>query len=119
MISILEYCSKSKFINDGCVSVVRFSVDSKEIANMHYKQFETKIVFKRSGILSDVAKSVQLQFDEVERLKPLQTKRGAIFTFIMDLHDDDHFDSVKRELRDAIMGGTLVQVKFNTCTYCI
>ena len=113
MISVLEYSSKSKFINAGCVSVVRFTVESSEIADMKLNEFRKRVVFKRFGILSSFAKSVELQFDEVERLNPLHTKKGAVFTFIMDLQNDDQYENVRIELRNAIRDGTLVRVRYN------
>ena len=112
LISIFEHKMKTKFLNKGCVIVSRFSVESQELAHLTKIQFDSRVVFKKSAAVHSIAKCVELNQDQVERLVPLQHKHGATVTFIMELNDQKHFQNVTDLLGQAINDKSLDKVTF-------
>ena len=112
MLSVFEHKMKSKFLKAGCVIAAIFSFESKELASIRMRQFESRVVFKKHQIVNSVAKCVELSKEQVERLIPLQHKHGATFTFIMELTHQSHFENVAHLLNQGIDDNSLNRVKF-------
>lgn len=69
--------------------MVKFDVESKEISQMSHKQFESKIVFKRQKLVNGIGKTLEIRFEQIERLPPWQYKNGAKFEFIIETEVND------------------------------
>ena len=112
LISVFEHKMKSKFLKKGCVIVSRFSVKSPQLAQLKQSKFDSRVVFKKRAAIHSIAKCVELNTDQVERLVPLQHKHGATVTFIMELNDQKHFQNVADLLGQAINDKSLDKVMF-------
>ena len=75
---------------------------------MKFSKFRQKIVFKRFDFIHCVGKMVNVNIERVERLIPLQTKKGAIYTFFIECNSNQ-FDNTILLMKDVIKDNTLAR----------
>ena len=120
VLSIIQHFSTNKFIKPQNIFVIKFNIESQDIQKLDdKKQFSNKIVFiKYNAIINCIAKILQIDDKQIERLKPLQNSKGAIFTFIIEknisnnINKFNFIDTIKRHFIESIKTGQLL-IEFN------
>ena len=114
LLSIIQHFTSRKFIQPQNIFVIRFNVECNDIALLETKtKFSNALVFnKYDAITHSISKLLRINDKQVERLKPLQYSKGAIFTFIVEKNhqkNDTFIDNIKRYLNNSIVNGSLVE----------
>ena len=109
VLSLVEFIFSRKFIKSNSLLVIRFSINARNIARMKHRDFRSKIIFKRIKLVHCVAKMLNTSNEFVERLIPLQTKKGAMFTIVVQCRSHT-FDDTMSLMDAAMQDGSLGKV---------
>ena len=108
LLSVFEYVFSSKSIKSDNVAIIRFNIESQTIANFTYKKFISKIAYRPIQFTHCVAKTLQLNKNEVEALMPSQYKSGVIFNFIVEFDDSSHYLQIEKTIKDLTNINSLI-----------
>ena len=109
-LSIFEFLLSSKIIKQGSILVLSFNVESIEIAQRTRSQFNRTIVFYRNNkICHSIAKTLQLADKQIERLKPKQYPKGAVFTIFIEANPK-RLNLIRKCMIDSISNRSFVAV---------
>ena len=111
LISVFEYFLSSKFLILESSIIITFNIESIDVSSMRYAQFLQEIVFKRNRFVDSIAKILQLERKQIERLKPKQDTKGAIFTLAIAT-DVFYYEYIQNTITQAVVNGDLAQVCF-------
>ena len=114
VLSLFEFIFSRKFIKSKSLLIIRFSISSSNVRKLKYSEFQSKIIFRRLKFLHGIAKILNINKEFVERLIPLQTKDGAMFTLVVQC-SAQNFDVTESLMDAATRDGSLAKV----CCYTI
>ena len=101
--------------------MIKFSLDSSNVANMGPKEFADKIIFDNvRSLVHLLSKNLNVNIRQVERLIPIQSKQGATFSFVIDC-DPIEFDPIWESFVASINDQSLafeVKTMFNFNDQC-
>lgn len=117
-LSILENVMQKKFGAGDSFVIVQFPLISQHLAQMGYKDFEKKIVFRKNMEAHVVAKMLYVCRSQVERLFPIQNAEGAALTYFIGV-DGENVGVVKCRLKEKIDDGTLVKVCYTLSIFAV
>ena len=80
ILTLFEYKSKKMAIESEYVMIVTFKVESKEIQQMSKNKFRKTIVNKRNGLTYQISKILNVDYYEIEQLKPIRQRYGVLIT---------------------------------------
>ena len=82
IILALFQCYTQKFLFDHQnLLLLRFEVHSKIIHKFGRRDFKRKVEYKRAGASNVIAKILSIDINDIELLKPMACKRGALLIF--------------------------------------
>ena len=76
---------------------------------MTHKQFLSQIVFRQWKLIGLIAKLLRIRDEQVERLKPKLSTKGAIYTFAVAV-DESEYDEIDKVLTNVVQDGSLAKV---------
>ena len=91
--------------------VISFNIISQDIAKMARRQFCANIIFKYRKLVNGIAKILEKNSSDIERLMPLHVQNGAMFSFIVAFQDDKEYERISTDITQAINDDTLGDVK--------
>ena len=107
-LSIFEHCFlANKFKNLDYICVIKFNIESNEIASLPKEKFISKFVFVREKITDEIEKILEFDDIQIERLKPKQYSKGAMYTFIIE--GNAIANDILLRMNAAISDGSLVR----------
>ena len=80
ILTLFEYSSKKFSFESKYLMVLRFKVDSSVIRSMTQKEWKENVSNKREYINNYIVKVLNIDFNNVEQLKPAMYTQGAIIT---------------------------------------
>ena len=78
--SVFEYISAKTLLNSELVTVIKFDVDSKELASLDNHKYK-QLCNHRRVISIEISKIIDIDRRSIELLLPIQTKNGLYLTF--------------------------------------
>ena len=107
LLSGIELLFSSHSIESDINAQLIFEVTSSKIGNMRESSFSSNIKYQPKEITRCISKTLEIDPSEVERLLPLQTKKGCTLSFIVGVSDMEDLDRAKTLLDDAIYNNEL------------
>lgn len=81
-LSVCEYCLSKYLLNTSAFVMIELEFECNDLKHMRKSEFKHKIMFKnKSKFVSEIARLLKVPSNEIELLKPIHTKNGAIFAF--------------------------------------
>ena len=106
-LSICEFCLSKQLLKSDTFVIVSFEVKSNDFKKMKHKQFSQKIIFCRNSFVNKMARMLKIDFSKIERLKPIHTQNGAMFTLCID----NNIETTKEIVNGKIVDGSIARVK--------
>ena len=109
--SCFEFFLSSKFVKFGSNIVIAFCIESNDIVTMPHKEFQSEIVLRRKKIIGSVSKLLDVRYEQVDRLNPKKSSKGAVFVFIVAAADVSECNHVKQRMMQSVQDEGLSKVR--------
>lgn len=108
-ISMAEYMLNKQLIASQYFIFVSFDVLAGDLSVMKATQFKSNIIYRRHDFLHELATRWRLQSSSIDRLKPLQTKNGAVFCIVIDAQGED-VDNLKERITEDVLAEVYIHI---------
>ena len=88
-LSIVEFFVSRQLLSSESNVRISFEVNSRDFKNMNVDTFSKQVVFRQRSFLFNLASLLKIQMNQIELLKPIHTKSGAIFVFNIESEMND------------------------------
>ena len=108
VVTLFEFRIKKFVFDSEYLMIIKFKLESIAIQSMSKNQFDQTFVNKRKVISSELSKILEVNYDEIEQLKPTWCKQGA--QIVCHVRSDAQFINPRKamdELETAIKSGRL------------
>ena len=114
-LSVGEYFLSRQLLKSDSYVIASFKVNSSDIETMSHHDFRDKILFQQKVFLGEMAKLLEIDYSQIELVKPTRTQKGAIFV----LHINHGFHSVRLLLSRNNANNTVAQVSLRVHAYYV
>ena len=80
ILTLFEYSSKKMAIESEYVMIITFKIESQGIRIMSKNQFQKTIVNQRNDITYQISKILNVDYYQMEQLKPIRCDQGVLIT---------------------------------------
>ena len=111
-VSVSEYILSRHLLKSNAFVMISFEAKCEDFQNMNKTKFKKNIIFKKNKFLNNIARILRMDKHQIERLKPIITTTGVIFTLFIQT---TKLLTLKPILESKVADKSIAQVKFLFC----